>query len=132
MLERNLLAHLKLALLLCLLFASILLRGRLPVPENTPADKPADLPHAGLPVATLQFVSALLLIVGGVYEYQTGIRDLRVGRAFLASDKCVPFETSTSASTHPPSHRPHLVMVAAVSGVVITTCLMLLIHAEIF
>lgn len=89
MLERNLLAHLKLAILLCLLFASILLRGRLPVPETPAEGHPVELPHAGMPIAALQLVSALLLVGGGIYEYHTGIRDLRIGRAFLASDKYV-------------------------------------------
>lgn len=87
MLERNLLAHLKLAILLCLLFASILLRGRLPLPEHTPGEDPPDVPHAGVPIAALQLGSALLLLAGGVYEYHTGIKDLRIGRAFLTSDK---------------------------------------------
>lgn len=89
MLERNLLAHLKLAILLCLLFASILLRGRLPLPDHQAGEKPADVPHAGLSVAALQMASALLLLAGGVYEYHTGIRDLHIGRAFLTSDRYV-------------------------------------------
>lgn len=70
MLERNLLSHLKLALLLSLLSSSVLLRARL-VPDDS--DKPSELSGAtGIAVASLQFTAALAAIGAGVWEYYSG------------------------------------------------------------
>jgi hypothetical protein len=86
MLERNLLAALKLACLLCVLFAAVLLRGRLRI-DAAPApkeDAPAALAFAGL------YCAAALAVVGGaMHEYHAGVQDLRGARAFFRSGKCV-------------------------------------------
>jgi hypothetical protein len=65
MLERNLLAALKLACLLCLLFASILLRGRLTSDEESPDRQPAG---AEMSIASLHFAAAVVVIGGGIFE----------------------------------------------------------------
>lgn len=81
MLERNLLSHLKLALLLSVLSASILLRARL-----VPAEE-MEKEDGGLPLASVEFAAALLCIVAGGWEYYHGYWDLRTSRAFLVGPK---------------------------------------------
>ncbi|KAF7309796.1 hypothetical protein MIND_00351500 [Mycena indigotica] len=104
MLERNLLSHLKLALLLSLLSSSVLLRARL-VPE----DKPTQLSGAmGTTVASLQFVAAIATVIAGGYEYYCGYWDLRKMHAFLVAVK------------------PHLALVSVVAAVVFLTCIIVL------
>ncbi|KAF8159526.1 hypothetical protein B0H34DRAFT_703862 [Crassisporium funariophilum] len=105
MLERNILSHLKLALLLSLLSSSLLLRARL-VPEkegNTDTG-------GGVPLAVVEFVAALACIVAGVWEYYSGYWDLRKTRAFLAATK------------------PHLIIMGSVAGVIFGTCIVLLVQ----
>ncbi|KAJ6518785.1 hypothetical protein C8R45DRAFT_949222 [Mycena sanguinolenta] len=104
MLERNLLSHLKLALLLSLLSSSVLLRARL-VPDSTSTDLS---PAAGIVVASLQFTAALAAIGAGVWEYYCGCRDLKNMHAFLVAVK------------------PHLGIMTLVSGVVFLTCIIVL------
>ncbi|KAG6812773.1 hypothetical protein H0H92_000543 [Tricholoma furcatifolium] len=84
MLERNLLSHLKLALLLSLLSSSLLLRARL-VPEPDGAPDKED--STSFPLACVELVASLATIIAGVWEYQTGYRDLRDMRAFLVGVK---------------------------------------------
>ncbi|KAJ7334111.1 hypothetical protein DFH08DRAFT_1083555 [Mycena albidolilacea] len=104
MLERNLLSHLKLALLLSLLSSSVLLRARL-VQE----DKPTDLSGTkGVVVASLQFAAALAAIMAGAWEYKCGYSDLRNMHAFLVAVK------------------PHLGLMTLVSAVVFLTCIIVL------
>lgn len=112
MLERNLLATLKLATLLCLLFSSVLLRGRLTIEDEPEKERGHPVPNAGVPMATLQFLAALFVVGGGIYEYHSGVRDLRCNRAFLRSDK------------------PRFVVMSVVGGVVVATCLLLLIDND--
>ncbi|KAJ3538160.1 hypothetical protein NMY22_g5282 [Coprinellus aureogranulatus] len=81
MLERNILSHLKLALLLSVLSASIILRARLvPVTDTTKED-------GGLPLACVEFAAAILCIGAGGWEYYQGYWDLKNSRAFLAAPK---------------------------------------------
>lgn len=89
MLERNILSHLKLALLLSLLSSAILLHARLPTPsEDDSGEKPPPSgSKAELPMATLEMVAALAAIAAGVWEYWCGDRDLRNMRAFLVANK---------------------------------------------
>ncbi|KAG6821204.1 hypothetical protein H0H93_004025 [Arthromyces matolae] len=85
MLERNLLSHLKLALLLSLLSSSLLLRARLvPEPEGTPSE---NKDSTTLPLASVEFAASLATIIAGVWEYHAGYRDLRDMRAFLIGVK---------------------------------------------
>ena len=83
MLERNLLSHLKLALLLSILSASIILRARLvPTADYNNED-------GGVPLASVEFAAAVVCIVAGGWEYYQGYWDLKSGRAFLVAPKCV-------------------------------------------
>lgn len=81
MLERNLLSHFKLALLLSLLSSSLLLHARL-VPNREPSPS-----TQGIPLASIEFLAALTAIFGGIWEYYSGYNDLRQTRAFLAATK---------------------------------------------
>ncbi|KAJ6581481.1 hypothetical protein B0H19DRAFT_1115415 [Mycena capillaripes] len=104
MLERNLLSHLKLALLLSLLSSSVLLRARL-----VPVDKPTELSGTtGIVVASLQFTAALAAIVAGVWEYYCGYWDIRNMHAFLVAVK------------------PHLAIISFTAAVVFVTCIIVL------
>ncbi|KAJ7224280.1 hypothetical protein GGX14DRAFT_424938 [Mycena pura] len=104
MLERNLLSHTKLALLLSLLSSSVLLRARL-VPEDDPNPMSGT---TGTVVASLQFAAALAAIVAGVWEYYCGYWDIRNMHAFLVAVK------------------PHLAIISVVAAVVFLTCIIVL------
>ncbi|KAF7356612.1 hypothetical protein MVEN_00995300 [Mycena venus] len=104
MLERNLLSHLKLALLLSLLSSSVLLRARL-VPEDNPTQMSGT---TGVVVASLQFTAAIAAIIAGVWEYYCGYWDLRNMHAFLVAVK------------------PHLGIMSLVAAVVFLTCIIVL------
>ncbi|KAG6910015.1 hypothetical protein DXG01_013737 [Tephrocybe rancida] len=106
MLERNLLAHLKLALLLSLLSSSILLRARLvPEPEGTPSGKEDP---TSIPLASVELAASLATIAAGFWEYHTGYRDLRDMRAFLVGVN------------------PHLAIMTVVVIAIFATCIVLL------
>ncbi|KDQ61377.1 hypothetical protein JAAARDRAFT_171555 [Jaapia argillacea MUCL 33604] len=105
MIERNLLSHFKLALLLSLISSSVLLRAKLTSDEAPASGSGKD---AALPMATLQMVAALISVGAGLWEYQTSCQDLRDERAFLAATK------------------PHFAIMTIVAGVVLTTCVLLL------
>ncbi|KAF8216467.1 hypothetical protein K438DRAFT_1797256 [Mycena galopus ATCC 62051] len=104
MLERNLLSHLKLALMLSLLSSSVLLRARL-VPDSAPTDLSGT---KGIVVASLQFIAALVAIGAGAWEYYCGYWDLRNMHAFLVAVE------------------PHLGLMSVVAGVVFITCVIVL------
>ncbi|EIN09562.1 hypothetical protein PUNSTDRAFT_66748 [Punctularia strigosozonata HHB-11173 SS5] len=106
MLERNCLAHIKLALLLSLTSYSVLLRARLAIKGE---DEPGTgLTNAGLPIATLQFLAAMGAIAAGLFEYHQGYKDMRHMRAFLVSKK------------------PHFAIITVVTAIIMTTCVILL------
>ena len=85
MLERNFLSHIKLALLLLLLFSSTVLQARLSgVDPSASSSRPSDISIA---LASLQLAAALCLVLGGFWEYESGFRDMRNMRAFLVSTK---------------------------------------------
>ena len=79
MLERNILSHLKLAILLSLLSSSILLRARL-VPEP---GLPDTEDTTNFPLAIVLFAAALVTMGAGVLEYNTAYRDFMNRTAFL-------------------------------------------------
>ena len=85
MLERNILSHIKLALLLSLLSSSLLLQARL-VPTTSKQND-----ASAIPVASLQFAAAIASIAAGLWEYYRGFKDMRMARAFLAAPKYVYF-----------------------------------------
>jgi hypothetical protein len=84
MLERNFLSHVKLGLLLMLLASSVLLGARLPGPD-LPKDHENPNHGFGIPLASIEFAAALIVIGAGCCEYESGIRDMRARRAFLLS-----------------------------------------------
>ena len=85
MLERNILSHLKLALLLSLLSSSLLLHARL-VPGNEPRST-----GSNVPLASVEYATAMAAIAGGVWEYYSGYNDLRQTRAFLSGVRLAIF-----------------------------------------
>ncbi|KAH9479435.1 hypothetical protein JR316_0008029 [Psilocybe cubensis] len=104
MLERNILSHFKLALLLSLMSSSFLLHVRLvPVEHES---------KGGVPLASVEFAAAMLAIVAGIWEYYSGYADLRQTRAFLAATK------------------PHLILMSVVAGVVFGTCIVLVVQDQ--
>ncbi|KAJ3757134.1 hypothetical protein EV361DRAFT_790220 [Lentinula raphanica] len=103
-LERNLLSHLKLALLFSILSSSLILHARL-VPESGDQTNGSNL---STPLSGLEFAASVLAIVGGLWEYFNGYRDLLDMRAFLAGTK------------------PHLAVMVAIVAVILVTCVILL------
>jgi len=83
MLERNILTHIRLALLLSILSSSLLLDARL-VPQT--GNRKAT--SGTIPLASIEFAAAMTCIAAGLWEYYNGYRDLRIARAFMAV-KCV-------------------------------------------
>ncbi|KAJ3498578.1 hypothetical protein NMY22_g19590 [Coprinellus aureogranulatus] len=82
MLERNFLSHLKLTLLLTLLSASLLLQARL-----VPQDQRSTKQWNRVPLASVEFASAVLCLIAGVCEYWQGYRDLVYARPFWTGVK---------------------------------------------
>lgn len=80
MLERNILSHLKLALLLSLLSSSLLLNARL-VPQS------GHQASGSVPLASIEFGAAMCCVVGGAWEFYNGYRDLKHDRAFMVGVK---------------------------------------------
>jgi len=99
MLERNLLSHVKLAILLSLLSSSILLRVRLPGSSSSSLGDPMKIE---VPIASIEFVAALCAIFAGVYQYFQTYRDFRSMRGFLVATKFVVLIfICSSISVHP-------------------------------
>jgi len=109
MLERNVLAHLKLALLLSLLSSSALLKARLPDPIDGSASSSS---KAGVPVGTVLMTASIAAIGAAYYEYTSNMRTMRNMRAFLVATN------------------PHLALITVLAGVVFTTCVVLLLADE--
>ncbi|KAJ3999799.1 hypothetical protein F5050DRAFT_1564256 [Lentinula boryana] len=103
-LERNILSHLKLALLFSILSSSLILHARL-VPDSNEKTTGSKLTT---PLSGLEFSASLLVIVGGLWEYFNGYRDLLDMRAFLAGTK------------------PHLAVMVVVVAIILVTCVILL------
>ena len=86
MLERNLLSHLRLAVLLTLLSASLLLHARLPTPSE-PGSAKTPSSKTGLAVAVIEVVAAVVALGAGVWEYWQGCADLQSQRGFLRASQ---------------------------------------------
>jgi len=86
MLERNLLSHLKLALLLSVLSSSLLLHTRL-----VPGKEEQHDASSGIPLACVQFAAAIAAIVAGAREYYTGYWNVKKTKALLTADMSVLF-----------------------------------------
>ena len=104
MLERNILSHLKLALLLSLMASSLLLQARL-IPVESDKRRKSDVPFA-----SVEFAASIACILAGLWEYHNGYHDLRHDRPFLTASKS------------------HLIIMGTVSGVVFGTCIVLLVR----
>ncbi|KZT69261.1 hypothetical protein DAEQUDRAFT_765578 [Daedalea quercina L-15889] len=103
MLERNLLSHVKLAMLLSLLASSILLRARL-----TGSTGGGDPSHTRVPISSIDYAAAICAICAGVFQYYQTSKDYRTSRGFLVATKV------------------HFVVIVVVAAVVFTTCIVLL------
>ena len=87
MLERNLLSHVRLAMLLMILASSVLLGARLP----SPSEPNGDTPHSDgqVSLAAIQIAAALAAIGSGVWEYRRGYKDMKDMKGFLLASKYV-------------------------------------------
>ena len=86
MLERNLLSHLRLAVLLTLLSASLLLHTRLPS-SSDPGSAQTTSSKTGLAIAVIEVVAAVAALGAGIWEYWQGCADLRAQRGFLQASQ---------------------------------------------
>ncbi|PCH36220.1 hypothetical protein WOLCODRAFT_166759 [Wolfiporia cocos MD-104 SS10] len=103
MLERNLLSHVKLGMLLSLLSSSIILKTR--ITGNTSGGDPTKIQ---IPIGSVEFAAALCAIGAGLFQYFRSCKDIRSMRGFLVATKI------------------HFVIMAVVATVVFTTCVVLL------
>jgi hypothetical protein len=126
MLERNLLSHLKLALLFSILSSSILLRARL-VPD--PGDSSDAEDKASLPLAGVLLVASLATMGAGAWEYNVGYRDLMNMTAFLHAIKSV-LAISSSHFKLLTCCSPHLAVITAVVLAVFGTCVVLVANGS--
>lgn len=85
MLERNLLSHVKLALMLSLVSFSVLLKVRLVHEEEDTRTSS----NASIPIASVQMISALCALAAGSYEYHRSFKDMLAMRAFFQSPQYV-------------------------------------------
>ena len=87
MLERNLLSHIRLAMLLLLLAASVLLQARLPSPSDPSGGTPRSA--GNLPLASIETAAAIIAIGAGIWEYRRGYQDMQDMKGFLTAFKYV-------------------------------------------
>ncbi|KAH9926956.1 uncharacterized protein B0H18DRAFT_304874 [Fomitopsis serialis] len=107
MLERNLLSHVKLAMLLSLLSSSILLKARL-----TGSTGSGDPTSVRIPISTIDYAAAICALCAGVFQYYQTSKDYRTSRGFLVATKA------------------HFTAMVVVAAVVFTTCIVLLAEEE--
>ncbi|KAH9839696.1 uncharacterized protein C8Q71DRAFT_459007 [Rhodofomes roseus] len=103
MLERNLLSHVKLAMLLSLLSSSILLRARL-----TGSTGGGDPTSIRVPISIVDYAAAICAMCAGVFQYYQTSKDYRTSRGFLVATK------------------GHFAVMVVVAAAVFTTCIVLL------
>ncbi|KAI0923736.1 hypothetical protein AcW1_006617 [Taiwanofungus camphoratus] len=106
MLERNLLSHVRLAVLLSLLSSSLLLNARLPT-SSTPSSAENANAKGNVVIAAIEIGAAMAAIGAGVWEYNRNYKDMRESRGFLVATKL------------------HFVIMVVVSLIVFATCLVL-------
>ncbi|ELU43886.1 hypothetical protein AG1IA_02076 [Rhizoctonia solani AG-1 IA] len=78
--ERTLLSFSRLGLVLFVLSASLLLKARLPGPEDNNDETGGE---AALPLASVFLVASILAIISGWMGYESDLRGLREERAFV-------------------------------------------------
>lgn len=88
MLERNLLSHVRLAVLLSLLSSSLLLNARLPT-SSTPSSAENANAKGNVVIAAIEIGAAMAAIGAGVWEYNRNYKDMRESRGFLVATKFV-------------------------------------------
>ena len=121
MLERNLLSHIRLAMLLLLLSSSLLLNARIPfTPNETSEHRSAGRTS----LASLQLAAALIAIGAGVWEYRRGYKDMQDMKGFLMAAKyaiqLILLKHNLIAS------RPHFYIMAAVAIVIFATTIVII------
>ncbi|KAL1659087.1 hypothetical protein GGF50DRAFT_131293 [Schizophyllum commune] len=94
MLERNLLTHLKLALLLSIVASSVLLKAKI-VPSEGDGFTEGGRRSGWLALASFEFAAALFTIGAAVWQYFDASEDMRRARPFM--------ESSSRAHTRPKS-----------------------------
>ncbi|CAE6420682.1 unnamed protein product [Rhizoctonia solani] len=82
--ERTLLSFSRLGLVLFVLSASLLLKARLPGPEDNNDETGGE---AALPLASVFLVASILAIISGWMGYESDLRGLREERAFVGGYK---------------------------------------------
>lgn len=75
------LTKVQLALLLMLISSAVLLRTRFSGPDEDSEFRP----EKSIALASLEVVTALVVVAGGLWEYDSCLRDMRARRAFLYS-----------------------------------------------
>lgn len=122
MLERNLLSHLRLAILLMLLASSVLLNAKLPSSSDPSGDTPSS--HASTPLASIQVAAAITAIGSGIWEYRRGYQDMKDMKGFLLASKLVLHDNFVSRANF--FQRSHLYVMTGVALVVFATCIVLI------
>lgn len=107
MLERNLLTHLKLALLLSIVAASVILKAKL-VPSTEDASQTEGERPQWLALASFEFAAALFTIGAALWQYYDASDDMRTARPFMESS------------------RVHTAIMTGVVVVIFTTCIVYL------
>ncbi|CAE6478371.1 unnamed protein product [Rhizoctonia solani] len=103
--ERTLLAFTRLGLVLFVLSASLLLKARLPGPEDENSDTGGP---AAFPLGTIFTITSILAIISGWMGYESDLKGLREERAFVGGYKFTE------------------IMVVLVALLLFATCLLLL------
>lgn len=134
--ERTYLSHLRLAVVLALLSASILLNTRLPDPDADGDSTVSDSQLHGLTFGSLFFVASLAALFGGMINYDKLWSGMKSGKAFVQSPKSefLSFTKLQCAGTneiHPFDHRSHTIMLTLVSGLVFATVIVLLVRENV-
>uniref|UniRef100_D8Q195 Protein NO VEIN C-terminal domain-containing protein n=1 Tax=Schizophyllum commune (strain H4-8 / FGSC 9210) TaxID=578458 RepID=D8Q195_SCHCM len=86
MLERNLLTHLKLALLLSVVASSVLLKAKI-VPSEGNGSSEGGRRSGWLALASFEFAAALFTIGAAVWQYFDASEDMRRARPFMESSR---------------------------------------------
>ncbi|KAL1747604.1 hypothetical protein HDZ31DRAFT_61081 [Schizophyllum fasciatum] len=108
MLERNLLTHLKLALLLSIVASSVILKAKLVPSVAADGAQTGGRKPEWMALASFEFAAALLTIGAAVWQYFDASNDMRDARPFMESS------------------RVHTAIMTGVVAVIFTTCIVYL------
>ena len=124
MLERNLLTHLKLALLLSIVASSVLLKAKI-VPSGGDGSQEGGRRSGWLALASFEFVAALFTIGAAVWQYFDASEDMRRARPFMESsryNRAYSFFPQVLTGVQ----RVHTAIMTGVVAVIFTTCIVYL------